>query len=49
MSYFVDILSGVENIFLRDCFQVFSLLNVSFRDISEPYKSSIQKRESFYR
>ena len=38
MSYFVGILSGVEDIFLLSCPQVFFLLNIRFKDISEPYK-----------
>ena len=38
MSYFVIILSGVENIFLLGCPQVFSLLNIRFRGISKPQK-----------
>ena len=33
MSYFVGILNGVENIFLADCSQVFSLLNIILRGI----------------
>jgi len=38
VSYFVGILSGVRDIFLLSCPQVFFLLNLRFRDISEPYK-----------
>ena len=37
VSYFVGILSGVGDIFLPGCPQVFSLLNVEFRDISESH------------
>ena len=37
-SYFVDILNGIGDIFLPSCPQIFSLLNVKFRDISESYK-----------
>ena len=47
MLYFISILSGVRDIFLLVCPQVFSLLNVWFRDISEPHESSIQRGESF--
>ena len=47
--YFVGISSGVEDIFLSGCPQVFSLLNVEFRDIFEPYKSPIQRGESSYK
>ena len=47
--YFVDILSGVKEIFLPDCFQIFFLLNVEFRGIFEPHKSPIQRNESSYR
>ena len=49
VSYFVGILSGVEDVFLSDCFQVFSLLNIRFRGISKPYKSSVQRRKLSYR
>ena len=49
MSYFVDILNRVGDIFLPNCPQIFSLLNVKFRDIFEPYKSPIQKGESSYK
>ena len=49
MSYFVGILSGVGDVFLRDYLQVFSLLNLRFRGISESYKSPIQKEKSSYR
>ena len=43
MSNFISILSGVRDIFLSGCPQVFSQLNVRFRDIFEPYKSPIQR------
>ena len=49
MSYFVDILNGVRDIFLPSCPQIFSLLNVKFREIYEPYKSPVQKMESSYK
>ena len=49
VSYFVGILSGVGDVFLSDCFQVFSLLNIRFRGISKLYKSSVQRRKSSYR
>ena len=49
VSYFVDILNRVGDIFLPNCPQIFSLLNVKFRDIFEPYKSPIQKGESSYK
>ena len=41
MSYFVGILSGVGDIFLLSCPQVFILLNVRFKDISELHKSLV--------
>ena len=47
--YFVGISSGVEDIFLSGCPQIFSLLNVGFRDIFESYKSPVQRGESSYR
>ena len=40
-SYFVGILSGVRDIFLLGCPQVFSMFNLRFRVISEPHKSPI--------
>ena len=46
MSYFVGILSGVVDIFLSSCPQVFSLLNLRFRGISELHKSLVQRGES---
>ena len=49
MSYFVGILSGVGDIFLLSCPQVFTLLNVRFKDISELYKSPVQRKKSSYR
>ena len=42
MSYFVGILSGVRDIILSNCSQVFFLLNLKFKGIFEPYKSLIQ-------
>ena len=36
MSYFVDILCKVRDIFLPSCPQVLSLLNVGFRGDGEP-------------
>ena len=47
MLYFISILSGVRDIFLLDCPKVFFLLNVWFRDISEPDEGSNQRGESF--
>ena len=49
MSYFVGILNGVGDIFLLSYPQVFTLLNVRFKDISELYKSPVQRKESSYR
>ena len=49
MSYFVGILSVVGDIFLLSCPQVFTLLNVRFKDISELHKSLVQREESSYR
>ena len=49
MSYFVGILSGVGDIFLLSCPQVFTLLNVRFKDISELHKNLVQREESSYR
>ena len=43
MSNFISILSGVRDIFLSGYPKVFSQLNVRFRNISEPYKSPIQR------
>ena len=40
MSYFVGILSGVGDIFLLSCFQVFFLLNVRFKGIFELHKGN---------
>ena len=47
MSYFIGILSGVEDIFLPSYLQGFFLLNVKFKDIFEPYKGLVQKEKSF--
>ena len=41
MSYFVDILSGVKNIFLPGYSQNFPLLNIRFMSIFKPYKNPI--------
>ena len=49
VSYFVGILSEVEDIFSPDYPQVFSLLNIGFRDISEAHKNLVWKGKSFYR
>ena len=49
MSYFIGILRGVENIFLSDCLQVLSLLNVGSKDISESHKSPIKMGEFSYK
>ena len=46
MFYFVGILNEVRNIFLPDCSQVFSQLNIRFRGISEPYKIQPRERNS---
>ena len=48
MFYFVGILSGVEDIFLPNCRQIFSPLKVRFKGISEPYKSPVQSDEYSY-
>ena len=45
MSYFIGILSGVGDIFLSSCPQIFPLLNVRFRCISKPQKK-IQSKKS---
>ena len=49
MFYFVGILCGIGNISLPGCPQVLFLIKVKFKDISESYKSSVQRGESFYR
>ena len=50
MFYFVGILSGVLDIFLPNCPQIFFLLNLRFMSISEPHKSTtIQKGEFYYK
>ena len=49
MSYFIGVLNGVGDIFLLGCSQVFSLLNLKFRGISEPNKSPVQRRKSSYK
>ena len=49
VSYFVGILSGVRNIFLLNCPQVLSLLNVGFRGIFKPHKTQVQRGESCYK
>ena len=50
MSYFVGILSGVVDIFLPGCSQIFFLLNLRFMGIYEPHKSTtIQKGEFYYK
>ena len=49
VSYFVGILSEIRYIFLSGCPQVLFLLNIEPRDISKPYKSPVQIRESSYR
>ena len=48
MSYFIGILNEVGDIFLLDYLQVFSLLNLRFKDISKSYKSPVQRGEFFY-
>ena len=47
MSYFVGILRGVGDIFLPICPQVLFLLNVGFKGIYEPHKSSVQRGDFF--
>ena len=47
VSYFVGILSRVWDIFLLGCPQIFSLLNVKFKGISESQKSLVQISEAF--
>ena len=42
MSYFVGILSGVGDIFLSDCSQIFFLLNIKFRGIFKPFLNHIK-------
>ena len=49
MSYFVDILNGGEKFFLPGCSQVFSLLNVKFKSISELNKSPVQREKFSYK
>ena len=49
MSYFVGIISGVRDVLLSGCTQVFSLLNLKFRSISKPDKSPIQRKKSSYK
>ena len=49
MPYFVCILSGVRDIFLPSCPQVFYLLNVKFEGISESHKNPIQRGELSYK
>ena len=46
ISYFVDIFSRVENIFLNGCFQILSVLNIRFKNISKLHKNSVQKEKS---
>ena len=45
MYYFVGILNRVGDIFLSSCRQVFSILNVTFKSISKPHKSSVKKKK----
>ena len=47
MSYFVGILCGVEDVFLLDCSQVLSLLNLGSRHISESHKNPVQKEKNW--
>ena len=49
LFYFVGILSGIRDIFLSDCPQYFSILNVRFIGIFEPHKSPVQREESSYK
>ena len=46
ISYFVDIFSRVENIFLNGCLQILSILNIRFKSISEPHKTSVLEEKS---
>ena len=46
MSCFIDILSGVRDIYLPSCSQDFFSLNVKFSAISEPHKSPVKKKEN---
>ena len=48
MSNFIGILNEVEDIFLPDYLQDFSLLNLRFKSISKSHKSSVQRGKSFY-
>ena len=45
MSYFVSILSEAEDIFLPSYLQDFFLLNVKFKGVSKPRKSSVQPKK----
>ena len=49
MSYFVYILNRVGDIFLPGCPQVFYLLNVRFKGISEPHKNPVQRGKLSYK
>ena len=49
VSFFVGIISGVRDVLLPSCTQVFSLLNLKFRSISKPDKSPIQRKKSSYK
>jgi len=49
VPYFIGVLHGIENIFLPNCPQILSLLNIGSSGISEPHKILVRKRESFYR
>ena len=49
MSYFVNILNEIRDIFLLGCPQIFSLLNLRFRGISELHKSPVQRGKSSYK
>ena len=46
-SYLISILSGVGDIFLPVCPQVFFQLNVRYRDISERHECPIRRAESY--
>ena len=49
MPYFVSILSGVGDIFLPGCPQVFFMFKVRFRGISESHKNPVQREKSSYK
>ena len=46
MFNFLGFLSGVGDIFLPGCSQVFFPIKLRFRGISEPHKNPVQRGES---